>query len=84
MKFISLCLPMISSRTSLLQPAEELQFVWCELLSEALAALWSSSVTSDPDRWLKWDPLRPESLEAPKLHSKAEHMVSGLPHLVTV
>uniref|UniRef100_A0A674E141 Midasin n=1 Tax=Salmo trutta TaxID=8032 RepID=A0A674E141_SALTR len=39
------------------QPAEELQFVWCDLLSEALAALWSSSVTSDPERWLKWDPL---------------------------
>lgn len=56
--------------------------MWCELLSEALAALWSSSVTSDPDRWLKWNPLRPESLEAPKLHSKAEHMVSGLPHMM--
>lgn len=73
---------MICSWTSLLQPVEELQFVWCELLSEALAALWSSSVTSDPDRWLKWDPLRPESLEAPKRHSKAEHMVSGLQHLM--
>uniref|UniRef100_A0A665V858 Midasin n=1 Tax=Echeneis naucrates TaxID=173247 RepID=A0A665V858_ECHNA len=38
-----------------------LQFVWCELLSEALAALWTSCVTSDPDRWLKWDPLNPET-----------------------
>uniref|UniRef100_A0A3Q3JWH6 Midasin n=1 Tax=Monopterus albus TaxID=43700 RepID=A0A3Q3JWH6_MONAL len=44
-----------------------LQFVWCELLSEALAALWNSSVTSDPDRWLKWDPLNPETQQGPKL-----------------
>uniref|UniRef100_A0A674E136 Midasin n=1 Tax=Salmo trutta TaxID=8032 RepID=A0A674E136_SALTR len=42
------------------QPVEELQFVWCDLLSEALWALWSSSVTADPERWLKWDPLCPE------------------------
>lgn len=39
---------------------EELPLVWCELLSETLAALWSGSVTSDPDRWLKWNPLNPE------------------------
>uniref|UniRef100_A0A665V9V2 Midasin n=1 Tax=Echeneis naucrates TaxID=173247 RepID=A0A665V9V2_ECHNA len=45
----------------LLGDADELQFVWCELLSEALAALWTSCVTSDPDRWLKWDPLNPET-----------------------
>lgn len=49
--------------------------MWCELLSEALAALWSSSVTSDPDRWLKWDPLRPACPEIPKMLSRAEHMV---------
>ncbi|KAK6297294.1 hypothetical protein J4Q44_G00318770 [Coregonus suidteri] len=42
------------------RPVEELQFVWCDLLSEALSALWSSSVTSDPERWLKWDPMCPE------------------------
>uniref|UniRef100_A0AAR2K636 Midasin n=1 Tax=Pygocentrus nattereri TaxID=42514 RepID=A0AAR2K636_PYGNA len=42
------------------QPVEELPLVWCELLSETLAALWSSSVTSDPERWLKWSPLSPE------------------------
>uniref|UniRef100_A0A8C4E8F0 Midasin n=1 Tax=Dicentrarchus labrax TaxID=13489 RepID=A0A8C4E8F0_DICLA len=62
------------------RPAEELQFVWCELLSEALAALWTSSVTSDPDLWLKWDPLRPETqpfnscpccFQGPALLSKA-------------
>lgn len=38
--------------------------MWCELLSETLAALWSGSVTSDPERWLKWSPLNPE--EEPK------------------
>uniref|UniRef100_A0A8C3A4E5 Midasin n=1 Tax=Cyclopterus lumpus TaxID=8103 RepID=A0A8C3A4E5_CYCLU len=43
------------------RPAEELQFVWCELLSEALGALWTSSVTSDPNLWLKWDPLSPKT-----------------------
>ncbi|XP_064196020.1 midasin isoform X1 [Anguilla rostrata] len=43
------------------RPAEELQFVWCDLLSEALAAFWSASVTSDPERWLKWNPLCPEA-----------------------
>ncbi|XP_067097253.1 midasin [Osmerus mordax] len=48
------------------RPSEELQFVWCELLSEALASLWSSSVTSDPERWLKWDPLNPETQMAAK------------------
>ncbi|XP_076872534.1 midasin isoform X2 [Brachyhypopomus gauderio] len=42
------------------RPVEELSLVWCELLSETLAALWSSSVTSDPERWLKWIPLSPE------------------------
>ena len=62
----------------ILQPAEELQFVWCELLSEALAALWTSSVTSAPDLWLKWDPLRSESQPAPKQHHGADNMVLGL------
>lgn len=42
------------------RPVEELPLVWCDLLSETLAALWSSSVTSDPERWLKWNPLNPE------------------------
>ncbi|KAM4633655.1 midasin [Polymixia lowei] len=51
------------------RPAEELQFVWCDLLSEALAALWNSSVTSDPDRWLKWDLLSPE----PQVTNKSHH-----------
>lgn len=41
-----------------LQPADELQFVWCEVLSQALAAIWSSSVATDPNPWLKWDPQR--------------------------
>ncbi|XP_042247008.1 midasin [Thunnus maccoyii] len=60
------------------RPAEELQFVWCELLSEALAALWTSSVTSDPDRWLKWDPLNSETKLTPKLHHGADNMGPAL------
>ncbi|TRZ01341.1 hypothetical protein DNTS_001208 [Danionella cerebrum] len=42
------------------RPIEELPLVWSELLSEALAVLWSGSVSSDPERWLKWNPLNPE------------------------
>uniref|UniRef100_A0A3Q3KQB7 Midasin n=1 Tax=Mastacembelus armatus TaxID=205130 RepID=A0A3Q3KQB7_9TELE len=60
------------------RPAEELQFVWCDLLSEALAALWTSSVTSDPDRWLKWDPLSPETQKDPKLSHGADNMGPAL------
>ncbi|CAB1342786.1 unnamed protein product [Coregonus sp. 'balchen'] len=40
----------------------QLQPLWFLLSSDrALAALWSSSVTSDPERWLKWDPLCSEN-----------------------
>ncbi|GAA6218580.1 midasin [Lates japonicus] len=60
------------------RPAEDLQFVWCELLSEALAALWTSCVTSDPDRWLKWDPLNPETRPDPKLPHGADNMGPAL------
>ncbi|XP_034060418.1 LOW QUALITY PROTEIN: midasin [Gymnodraco acuticeps] len=60
------------------RPAEELQFVWCELLSEALGALWTSSVTSDPDLWLKWDPLSPKTKTAPKLQHGAKNMGPAL------
>ena len=49
--------------------------MWCELLSEALAALWNSSVTSDPDRWLKWNPLSAEVREPIKPH-RADTVVS--------
>ncbi|XP_059212052.1 midasin [Centropristis striata] len=60
------------------RPSEELQFVWCELLSEALAALWTSSVTSDPVLWLKLDPLSPKAKPAPKLHHGADIMGPAL------
>ncbi|XP_029902559.1 midasin isoform X2 [Myripristis murdjan] len=60
------------------RPTEELQFVWCELLSEALAALWTSSVTSDPDRWLKWDPLCPETQTVTKSHHGADNLGPAL------
>ncbi|XP_012709437.2 midasin isoform X1 [Fundulus heteroclitus] len=52
---------------------EKLPLVWCELLSEALAALWTCSVTSDPNRWLTWDPVNPETQPGPKLHPGAEN-----------
>lgn len=51
------------------QPAEELQFVWCELLYEALAAIWNSSVAADPNLWLKWDPQRPKEQPSSKKHT---------------
>uniref|UniRef100_A0A3Q1JQ86 Midasin n=1 Tax=Anabas testudineus TaxID=64144 RepID=A0A3Q1JQ86_ANATE len=49
------------------RPAEEMQLVWCELLSEALDTLWTSSVTSNPECWLTWDPMNPETKVDPKL-----------------
>uniref|UniRef100_A0A7N6BG26 Midasin n=1 Tax=Anabas testudineus TaxID=64144 RepID=A0A7N6BG26_ANATE len=52
------------------RPAEEMQLVWCELLSEALDTLWTSSVTSNPECWLTWDPMNPET-KGPALLSKA-------------
>ncbi|KAM9840331.1 midasin [Aulostomus maculatus] len=60
------------------RPAEEIQFVWCELLSEALAALWTNRVTSNADCWLRWDPLNPETQLAPKLHHGADDMGPAL------
>ncbi|KAM9355690.1 midasin [Pholidichthys leucotaenia] len=51
------------------RPAEELPLVWCDLLSEALSALWTCSVTSDPDRWLHWDPFS----HVTKPDSKPQH-----------
>ncbi|XP_030578137.1 midasin [Archocentrus centrarchus] len=60
------------------RPAEELPFVWCELLSEALASLWTCSMTSNPERWLKWDPLSPETQTEPELHQGADIMGPAL------
>lgn len=64
---------------STFQPAEELPFAWCDVLSEALAALWNSSVTSDPERWLKWDPLCPEGQVSSKSPLGPDNMVVLLP-----
>ncbi|KAK2856665.1 hypothetical protein Q5P01_005400 [Channa striata] len=60
------------------RPAEELQFVWFDLLSEALDALWTSSVTSNPDHWLKWDPLNPKTQLDPKPSLEANKMGPAL------
>lgn len=52
--------------------------MWCELLSQALAAIWSSSVAADPNPWLKWDPQRlTEQLSSRKHHGKLENKVSN-------
>uniref|UniRef100_A0A3Q3ARQ7 Midasin n=1 Tax=Kryptolebias marmoratus TaxID=37003 RepID=A0A3Q3ARQ7_KRYMA len=53
----------------------ELSLVWCELLSETLTALWTSSVTSHPDYWLRWDPVSPEKQPDPKHHTGSDTMV---------
>ncbi|XP_077567526.1 midasin isoform X1 [Stigmatopora nigra] len=60
------------------RPAEDLQFVWCELLSEALTALWKNSATSDPDRWLKWYPLNPETQPDSGSHDEPNNMGPAL------
>lgn len=49
--------------------------MWCDLLSEALAALWSCSVTSDPTRWLRWNPVDPETQKDLTPRPGAENMV---------
>ncbi|XP_018599206.2 midasin isoform X2 [Scleropages formosus] len=54
------------------RPAEELQFISCEMLSEVLGACWSCSVTSDPERWLKWSPQCPEEKASQSLLSPAD------------
>ncbi|XP_037836777.1 midasin isoform X2 [Kryptolebias marmoratus] len=57
---------------------EELSLVWCELLSETLTALWTSSVTSHPDYWLRWDPVSPEKQPDPKHHTGSDTMGPAL------
>lgn len=64
------------SEPFLLQPADELQFVWCELFSQALAAIWSSSVTADPNLWLKWDSQRLKDQPVSKKHLGIDIKVS--------
>lgn len=51
--------------------------MWCELLSQALAAIWSSSVAADPNPWLKWDPQRLTEQPSSKNHrGKTDNRVS--------
>ncbi|XP_070405869.1 midasin isoform X3 [Nothobranchius furzeri] len=56
------------------QLSEDTTSVWCELLAETLTALWTCSVSSDPDRWLRWDPSGPEPRPGPKLSSGLNNM----------
>uniref|UniRef100_A0A3P9MDK6 Midasin n=1 Tax=Oryzias latipes TaxID=8090 RepID=A0A3P9MDK6_ORYLA len=71
-KHISYCLQSTPMSVGLLQSMwfllrsdrlmEALPLVWCQLLSEALGGLWTCSFNSEPDRWLKWEPLGPPLL----------------------
>lgn len=56
--------------------------MWCELLSQALAAIWSSSVATDPNLWLKWDPQRLEDQPASRKHHGIDIRVLSLPCLL--
>nr|XP_057921265.1 midasin [Doryrhamphus excisus] len=60
------------------KPVEELQFVWCELLSAALAALWTNGAASEPDRWQKWDPLNADRELQPKTRGGVKNMGPAL------
>ncbi|XP_072854872.2 midasin isoform X1 [Pogona vitticeps] len=46
--------------------AEEISLLWSELVSSALALFWTSTVTTDPERWLSWHPLSKEEKKMPK------------------
>lgn len=58
--------------------------MWCELLSQALAAIWSSSVATDPNLWLKWDPQRLEDQPASKKHHGIDIRVLSLSCLLLI
>uniref|UniRef100_A0A3B3CZB6 Midasin n=1 Tax=Oryzias melastigma TaxID=30732 RepID=A0A3B3CZB6_ORYME len=80
-RHISFCLQATPMSVGLLQSlwfllhsdrlVEALPLVWCQLLSEALAGLWTCSFNSEPDRWLKWEPLTREARPGPKMQHGA-------------
>ncbi|XP_062836825.1 midasin isoform X1 [Anolis carolinensis] len=45
---------------------EEISLLWSELVSGALVAFWNSTVTSNPERWLSWQPLSKAEEKRPK------------------
>ncbi|XP_062980947.1 midasin [Elgaria multicarinata webbii] len=76
-QFIAFCLKLTPTTSQQLQgfcyllelhkvSAEEISLLWSELVSAALAAFWSSTVTLDPQRWLSWQPLSMEEKKMPK------------------
>lgn len=69
---------------SSLQLVEALPLVWCQLLSEALAGLWTCSFNSEPDRWLKWEPLTREARPGPKMQHGAANTVQSVAALQPV
>lgn len=36
--------------------------LWSELVRAALAAFWNSTVTTDPEYWLAWQPIAMEKM----------------------
>uniref|UniRef100_A0A8D2PY94 Midasin n=1 Tax=Varanus komodoensis TaxID=61221 RepID=A0A8D2PY94_VARKO len=76
-QFITFCLKLTPVTSQQLQglsyllelqkvSAEEISLLWSDLVSAALAAFWSSTVTLDPQRWLSWQPLSVEGKKMPK------------------
>ncbi|XP_060128572.1 midasin isoform X2 [Zootoca vivipara] len=76
-QFIAFCLKFTPSTSQQLQglyylldsqkvSAEEIYLVWSELVNAALVAFWSSVVTTNPERWLTWQPLSVEEKKMPK------------------
>ncbi|XP_053143364.1 midasin isoform X2 [Hemicordylus capensis] len=46
--------------------SEEISLLWSELVSAALESFWSSTVTTDPEHWLAWQPISMEERKMPK------------------
>ncbi|KAJ6665782.1 hypothetical protein lerEdw1_001254 [Lerista edwardsae] len=45
--------------------SEEVSLLWSELVSAALVSFWRSTVTTDPERWLAWQPTPLEGKKQP-------------------
>lgn len=46
--------------------AEEISSLWSELLTSTFTSFWSSTVTTNPEYWLMWNPLPGMQQEMPK------------------
>ncbi|XP_061479315.1 midasin isoform X2 [Rhineura floridana] len=86
-QFIAFCLKFTSFTSQQLQglyylldfhkvSTEEIYLLWSELVSAALEAFWSSTVTTNPERWLSWQTLYVEEKKMPK--SLMDYSVQGV------